>query len=365
MNKNGIIILFTFLTLITICFSPGGLGAREKKGGYEARHETSKTSRKKQKEKGIIKRRVAVLGVAANNVPLSYAAIVRNSVELFLYSGNNFLLLERDQINRVLSERKIGESYKGDTSRALLVGKTLAADFVIVGSIDKLDDYKISIRVVSINEARILIAYSQTFSSLEDIDPVVDKLSGAIERDILKYLKTGKIQASFYDNHNIYFSARFNYIFPLRKFDDIVSSGYGFTLDCGIYNLLFDNSTMGIETGFYAFSGQKNSSDSCYFVPLLFKAAYRIPVLRRFYIAPEVAGGISLLTLVHDAGEGFDMSDNSQRNAVEPMVQGGIQFGVAPFEMVDIRLGARYGVLFEKGNNMDFINFNLGVVFVF
>jgi curli biogenesis system outer membrane secretion channel CsgG len=98
----------------------------------------------------IEKKRIAVLDFAANNVPVSHAKIVRNALEVALFNSDRFRLLEREQIETILRERRIrGSDLKG-TENSIEIGKTIASDYVITGSVDKIGRPSITVRVVSV-----------------------------------------------------------------------------------------------------------------------------------------------------------------------------------------------------------------------
>ncbi|MFC1670664.1 CsgG/HfaB family protein [Spirochaetota bacterium] len=316
-------------------------------------------------KKKLEKKKIAVMNFSANNVPASYSKIVRNSIEISLYQTGDFQMLERERIDKVLSEHKISKVPSNDTSKAISIGKTLATDFIIVGSLDRIKEYKIAVRVVSVKQAKIVMAYSQTFSSAGDMDGTVEKIAKRIASDIRRYVRTGKITPRFYDFHDISIGASFVYVAPLRDFYDILNPGYGFNVEFTIDDIFLDNLIFGLEFGFCHFTGRKNSSDEAIFVNIMLSVYYRFKIFKSFYINPLFSFGPDFMTFKHGSGEGFDMDENTDKNVIEPMAKLGVIFGFIPIESLKLEFALKYGMIYEKDGVMDFISFQMGAFYIF
>ena len=82
--------------------------------------------------------KIAVLALEAKNIPVVYADIVRDILEVNLHKQGNFAVLERSQINLIMKEQKTTLNQCSETQCAVDYGKVLSADMVVVGSISRL-----------------------------------------------------------------------------------------------------------------------------------------------------------------------------------------------------------------------------------
>jgi TolB-like protein len=74
-------------------------------------------------------------------------------------SSEAFKIIEREQLNKVLSEIELTQSGIIDTSSAKMLGTMVGADAIVVGSITKLgDDLRLDIRIVDVDSGFILTA---------------------------------------------------------------------------------------------------------------------------------------------------------------------------------------------------------------
>jgi hypothetical protein len=311
------------------------------------------------------KKKVAIFDFTPNNVPESYARIVRNAIEVSLYSTGYFQLIEKERISRVLKERNIKMLAISDKQEMVSLGRSLVTDYMIMGSLDRIKDYTIVIRVVSVSDGSIVVAYSKQFSDAGDIDSVADKLSQRVSEDLKKFIETGVIKAAIFDTHHIMVGARFNYVYPLRAFGRLVNPGFGFALDFGMDNIGIDNLTLGLEFGYYHFSGRENRSDQCNFIHLMAALGYRISPVKKFYIHPNISAGISFNYIKHGGGSGFNMKENSEKTVTEPIMKAGVSLAFIPMKLVHVGFGAKYGFVIETEDVMDFVAIDMGVTFVF
>ncbi len=311
------------------------------------------------------KNTLAVFDFAANNVPQSYSKIVRNFFEVSFYETGEYKLLEREQISRVMKEKSITRSLCTSTDCFVKIGKNLYADYIVVGSVDKLHWYKINVRVVSVSKGEILVAYSKRFKSEKEMDQIVGKLVNRITRDLKRYRKRGRVRTRFFDKYNLFFSLNINYLYPLRSFGNIVGHGFGLMFDVNVKNVFVDNLIVGFGTGYQRFEGKKNSSDSCNIIPITINLGYFINPIKIFYILPSLSIGVNIVILQHGSGEGFSINENSTKTDADPVLKGGLVFGIIPITNFHIQFGAKYSADFENDEVLDFLEFNLGVVFVF
>ncbi len=124
------------------------------------------------------KKRVAVMDFTANNTTEAYARIVRNQIEVSLYKTGLFEILERDKMELILKEQGLQVSGCTDTVCAVEIGKLLSVHYVMVGSLDKLGMYLISIKFIDIRKGVVTYADSAGAENDNAIPAALNKLAG-------------------------------------------------------------------------------------------------------------------------------------------------------------------------------------------
>jgi len=104
------------------------------------------------------KKRLAVLDFSANNTSDANARIVRNAFEVMMYKTSLYSILERKQVELVLKEQGFQSTGCVDTACAVEIGKMLSADLAAVGSLDRIDTYIVSVKIVDIRDGSVVYA---------------------------------------------------------------------------------------------------------------------------------------------------------------------------------------------------------------
>ncbi len=129
-------------------------------------------------------RPLAVLYFGYNNVEESVARSATIMLENRLFKSPYVRLLERNQIDKILSELDLQQS--GLTvSKAIEIGKLIEAELIILGSVDKLDnELHITARLVDVNSGQIvgIREISCTNASAMNIIDMTDRLAPAIAK---------------------------------------------------------------------------------------------------------------------------------------------------------------------------------------
>jgi hypothetical protein len=308
------------------------------------------------------RKKIAVLDIGANNVQASYGNIVRNSLEVSLFNTDIFQLLDRDELKTAASRLKLGIGSNSSEDDIIKLGKSVSADFLVSGSIDKIDDIKITFKVYSIKEGIVIIAYSREISSVEKIDDAVKVLTDKILRDINTYVTKGRIKSPVFENHRVFVGGHGDYNMPKGSLKTLLKTSIGFGFGFEIDNMLTDNNYFGVDIGYSRMSGKENSNDSAVFIPVLLAGGYRWYAARWLCVKGEIGGGFSMVTLKHGEGEGFNMTDNTEKRSVDPMMRIGAGFGFSPGYDVNIEALVHYGRYFESGGALSFYSVSLGVM---
>jgi len=129
-------------------------------------------------------RPLAVLYFGYNNVDSSLARSATIMLENQLFQSPHVRLLERNQIDKILSELNLQQS--GLTvSKAIEIGKLVEAELILLGSVDKLDnELHITARLVDVNSGQIvgIREISCTNASASNISDMTKRLAPAIAK---------------------------------------------------------------------------------------------------------------------------------------------------------------------------------------
>lgn len=101
------------------------------------------------------RKRIAILDFTAENTSQSYANAVRNLFEAALFKENVVDILERNQMETILKEQGFSLSGCTDASCAVQIGKLLSADMVVTGSLNRLGNYFMNVKFVSVASSSI------------------------------------------------------------------------------------------------------------------------------------------------------------------------------------------------------------------
>lgn len=325
------------------------------------------------------KKKIAVINFSSYNTPEKYGKIIRNDFEMILYKTGLFEMLEREKIEIVFTEQRIRNPDSIKRDMPVIIGKTLAADFVITGVIEKENGYSLKTRVVRIKDGSIFRAYTRDFKDIQKIRDVVKEISRQIIDDISYYnrygalrpyealhtekkRKTGqkiiiKKKESASSSINLCFAARLTYIYPLGDFSDIVTYGYGLTVATGID--AYHNTHTGLEIGCYSLKGNRGGSEGHLMVPVAAFLIYRFDIYHEYSAYPRISGGMTLITNKNREGAGKTRSD------FEPLAQAGMALGYSLAKNCSIKAGAEYGIIFEKKSMMHFVLYNLQITAAF
>jgi TolB-like protein len=313
----------------------------------------------------VEKKRIAILEFSANNVPPSYANIVRNTFEIFLFNEDRFQLIDREQLQAIA--RKMNLNINSDNSPADMVrlGQRLSTDFLMTGSLDKLDKYRLSVRIISVDRGEILTTYYKVFKSADDINDAADKLAESSSNDMQRFLITGKVRQPFFVSHRVILGIRANYISPVNSLNYVLNPGFGGGFFSEFDNLLFEDGYLGLQFNYNRFRGSDNVGDEANIVPFMISAGYRHYFSRKMYLKTEAAGGAAMISLIHRGEKGFNQEDNTEKHGVSPVLQvfGGI--GVAPAFDIYVEMGAYYGWIFEKSGSLSYFGTSLSVMRAF
>ncbi len=133
--------------------------------------------------------KIAVLAFQANNTEPSYGRIICNEMEVALFRTSYFNLIERKQIDLVISEQGFQQSGLTEASSAVEIGKLLSADFVVTGSIDRMNNFIITLKAIDTRKGSVAFADTVRVLSEDKIQESLDVLAKNMAEGI--YTKKG------------------------------------------------------------------------------------------------------------------------------------------------------------------------------
>lgn len=302
---------------------------------------------------GSVAKRVAVLNFTANNTSEGISRIVRNQVEINLFKTQYFDILERNQIDLLLKEREKQAAECNDENCAVKIGKILSAHFVIIGSVDKLESFVITIKVVSVKERSVILVDSQEVDSLGNIRGTTTVITRRVA-DKLRVNMSGEKKSFF---PPLAFSLRLSYLWPTGYLKDLAYPGYGVSMRGGFEDIFLKDVQIGIDLGYFSFRG-RDAVDRATMIPVVLIVGYRFAA-GRFFAIPEFSSGVSYNTISYDAGN--RKSGERKESRMQPLVRGGLVLGGFLGGSLSGVIGAEYGSIFEREGRISFVSIITGV----
>ena len=277
----------------------------------------------------VTKKRVAILDFGAVNTSKTYASAVRNLFEVALHKTGSVDVLERTQMEEILKEQGFQLSGCVDSSCAVEIGKVLSADIIVMGNINKLDSFTITIRLVDVISGKIKIADYETAQNEKGIQKIIEKLTIRIaqklkkpwENKIVKILQKKNLKKKkeikeINSSHKNMLSGQNGliydiswagfYIQPAGNFKNLASNGYGAGIFVNIKNYLPYNLVIGADVGYWMFDSSKDNVSKCEMIPVHLVLTYRYKLYKKFYLMPRTGAGFSYNSVYYN--------DTSQQN---------------------------------------------------
>jgi len=119
----------------------------------------------------IIKGRIAIAPLEAEDKYRNYSSLFRNTLFTELAHGRRLNLVERDQIDKAIEELKINRSDFFDTKTAVRIGKFVSAEYMLVGTLASNpaaeERFTINVRLILVEKAEVVNGWSVDTSEKE------------------------------------------------------------------------------------------------------------------------------------------------------------------------------------------------------
>jgi hypothetical protein len=303
-------------------------------------------------ETGVMKKRIAVMNFAPNNTSEGTARIVRNNMEVNLFRDGSFEMLEQHHVKEVLEERQFQVNECRDEECISRMGKILKADYIIIGSVDKLDNFTISAKVIDVKEGKIIITESRDADELKDIRRAAEELTGRVADRIRN------IGKKYLFEHPLFITANIYYSFPFGYLGDIADYGYGMSIGARMEDLFVKNFLAGFELQFIYLDGRQTMRRGV-LIPVTAQFGYAMALWKLSIIPYVSAGGCYSIKYYYN-----DYLKISQhvRSGFQPMLKAGaaVELPISSYN-VYLRSGAEYGIIFEKDGDISLVSCFAGI----
>ena len=118
----------------------------------------------------------------SSDIQSNLGAYISDEITLQLFLKENFQIIERDQLDYVISEQKLGSSGLIDNSSAIEIGNILSVDAIILGDISLIDNnISITTKAISTETSQILfidrisILKNHEFELVAQESPIINK----------------------------------------------------------------------------------------------------------------------------------------------------------------------------------------------
>ena len=290
------------------------------------------------------KKRVAILDFKAENTSNTYARAVRNLFEVALHKTGIVDILERNQIETILREQGFSMTGCTDESCAVQIGKLLSADMVVMGNLNKLGQYAITVKFVDVGKGAIQFAESESAQNDNALKSAVDRLANNVAEKIRESGLPEGQRAML--RRRIGLSLRGDYTYPAGDFNGVVKPGYsgGFF---GEYMVWGSGETGILTVAGATYLSHDEDTDASEPKELSLYcgwggAGYRYAFTERFALQLNVLGGYAQTKV-----EGGDVSVTSN----DPGLMGDLEFRYFFYKGLYISLHGSYMRVFYTGGD--------------
>jgi len=342
MNKNYSIIV-TLLLLLVFGFCTTGLASAQAAEDSDTLPGTQSF------------RRVAVLTFEGAGVSEDLVQRIRQAVEEALYMIDGFQMIEREQIDLVLSEQELQLSDLTNERSAVRVGQLLTADTVVTGSVNRFDRISYSVKFLDVETGEIVFVASQELGGEKEIGKSSDKIARGAERALFPDRYKPLILTPGFEA---------GVMLPIGGLRELVNWGIQSAAVFKLKNLLLNNLALGFEVQLnYYFGPPPSAADWLITVPILLTTEYTIPMGSKLLLSPTLALGIAPSILRYDP-DGFvygaEDPEYQNRATVYPEISGGVEIGMV-FNRIFFDIGTDYTVIIGPGKPIMAFAFQLAI----
>lgn len=287
---------------------------------------------------------IALLDFTANNTTKANAAIIRNKIEVALDATKTFTLVERRNIDLILKEQGFQQTGCTDQECAVQLGKLLSAQYVAVGTVDKLAGYTVTLKIVSVGEGSVKFAHSESAATEADLPVAIHALAERASRAF------GGSFFSMRDKKKGHFITNFIVAPPLGKMASRMDMGWG-----GSIGMQYrDYVVIGIEGAAMQFNSKAVKGGYYITMPLYATLGVNLKLKDFVAIIPYVSGGFAWIwwkgipTTPLNAVIMNGIKKDSLKNEFKGVMKTGLVVEIQPGSVVSLSVGGYYALIFKN-----------------
>jgi tetratricopeptide (TPR) repeat protein len=132
----------------------------------------------------VAKPRLAVFtfeNIGIVDTTMKWGETISEMLTTSLINSNRFKVIERTQLDKVLQEQALGQSGALDSETAVVVGKIMGLEAVVVGSVSKLATvYEADVRILNVENGEAVAAANASTASANQLRSVAESLASAL-----------------------------------------------------------------------------------------------------------------------------------------------------------------------------------------
>ncbi|MCP4132175.1 MAG: hypothetical protein GY754_14485 [bacterium] len=297
------------------------------------------------------KSRVAVLDFNAVNTPEFLAKTITDLFSAGLFELKLFTMIERSEMEQILKEQELQKKGCTDSVCAVTAGKALSAQKIILGTIHKMEDYKIFIKIIDVATGEAESIYIENAAHEDDIEPVLASIINKIKEDY-----TSAVEC--------YLQVSLAAVVPTGDFSGLSNFGYGANLDFSVNNLVYKNVPVLISSGFYYFGGNSDAVRSIMMIPFSINLGYRFPISGNISVIPYLGGGYMMELMSYDR-DGIRNSSGKYEYSrdffFDPLISGRIDIVYQLTHSFRLYLSPAYTFFLEKNSSGQYFGIGFGL----
>jgi TolB-like protein len=139
-----------------------------------------------------VRLRIAIMDFQAGGVSEAFAKNVTELIRGEMINSNEFIVIERSQMDKIFQEQGFQQSVCGDVSCAVEAGRILAARKMLIGTVMKIEkNFYISGRIVDVERGVGEFAVNQEIEEIEKLREAVSRFT----MQLIERMKNGRREA--------------------------------------------------------------------------------------------------------------------------------------------------------------------------
>lgn len=284
----------------------------------------------------------AVMDLRANNCPDTLARAATDMLVNRIYSTGLFTIVERTQIELILKEQGFQMTGCTDEGCAVKIGKLLSVRKIFIGSLNRIENYNLNVRIVDVASGRVESSYEAPARDSKGLESAMESVVRRMEYDYYRGVYSSLSHPS------VHIAAKA--AMPAGSFADIAGNGFGGSLDINLNNLLIRNAVATLSISVMNYSPKEDYIGSVRSAEAALLAGYAFRISRNVIITPALGAGYTA-TLVEwdrDAIAANYIWDYEQSTYYDPLATARLELDFAATHSLHLVLAPFYTVFFEK-----------------